>query len=213
MTPEELSCRHPRLFHVTLGGMSESIVARGLRSTSRLLDLFEVTGEKRERIERRRRPNSETIHHPMHGTVIINDQRPMTEAALTGCLDDGLMPADWFALLNRRVFFWASEDGLGRFLGARANRKRAMEVLTIDTLSLARSHAERMELSPINSGATMRKPVRRGSSTFTPVLELSHAAWSRKRGGRDRILEVTVLDGVPDIARHKLCIRSVEPSG
>jgi len=40
MTPEELSERHPRLFHVTLPGAWEGIRERALLPTSRLLDLL-----------------------------------------------------------------------------------------------------------------------------------------------------------------------------
>jgi hypothetical protein len=180
---------------------------RGLLSTSRLLDLFEIRGTQRELLERRRRATAMRLHHPHHGSVVINDQSPMTEAALAGCLDDGLRPADWLVLMNERVFLWADEEGLERLLGARLNRSRALEVLVIDTLSLTSAHADSIELCPINSGATMRKPARRGLATFTPLARLSYEAWSRKRGRRDRILEVTVRGGVPDIARHTLEVR------
>ena len=176
MTPEELAARHPRLFHVTLPGAWTSINARGLLPTSRLLDLFEMEGEARDRLERRRRPTAFSISHPRHGTVVLNDQSPMTEAALARCLDDGLSPGDWLAVLNRRVFFWCDEAGLSRLLRARANRARALEVLVADTLSLARAHAKRIEISPINSGATLRRAARRGLGTFTPMLELSYTA-------------------------------------
>ena len=211
MTPEELAERHTHLFHVTLPGAWTSIRARGLLPTSRLLDLFEIEGEERDRLERRRRPAAVSINHPRHGTAVLNNQSPMTEAALAKCLDDGLTPGDWLATLNHRVFFWCDEAGLSRLLGARANRARALEVLVADTLSLAHAHAGRIEISPINSGATLRRPARRGLATFTPMLELSYAGWSRKRGGHDRILEVTVLDGVPDIARHVVEVRRVAP--
>ncbi|GJD94859.1 hypothetical protein OCOJLMKI_2066 [Methylobacterium iners] len=136
----------------------------------------------------------------------------MTEPALAKCLDDGLSPADWLALLNQRIFFWCDAEGLARLLGARANRSRAVDVLVADTLGLARAYAHRIELSPINTGATLRKPARRGPSTFTPLLELSFEDWSRKRGRRDRILEVTVIGGVPDIARYVKEVRCVSPA-
>ena len=117
------------------------------------------------------------------------------------------MPADWLRLLNARVFFWADTDGLARLLGARINRARPREVLGFDTLGLARAHAERMELCPINSGSTIRKPARRGLATFTPLLAMEYAQWRRQRGGRDRILEVVVRGGVPDISRYLVSVR------
>ena len=169
MTPEDLSTRHPRLFHVTPAGAWASIIARGLLCTSQLLDLFSLHGDARTAIERARRPAAVTIHHALHGSVTINDQLPMTERALARCLDDGLTPADWLSLLNRRVFFWGDEAGLSRLLDARVNRARNLEVIVVDTLPLARAYARHIEISPINSGATMRRPARRGLSTFTPL--------------------------------------------
>jgi hypothetical protein len=213
MTPEELSSRHPRLFHVTFPGAWDGIRQRGLLPTSRLLDVFELPTEQRDRIERARRATAIAIAHPLHGTAVINDQLPMSETALADCLDDGLEPADWLSMLNRRVFFWCDEEGLARLLGARANRTRALDVLVVDTLGLARAYARKIELCPINSGATIRKPARRGLSTFTPLLELSYAAWSQKRNTRDRIREVTVVDGVPDIERFVLEVRRVSRQG
>ncbi len=105
-------------------------------------------------------------------------------------------------MLNARVFFWADRNGLSRLLGARFNRGRAREVLVFDTLKLATAYGERMELCPINSGATIRRPARRGVSTFTPLLAKSYREWRTQRGGHDRILEITVRDGVTDISTY-----------
>lgn len=202
MSPEELAERHPRLFHVTEPGAWPSIARLGLLSTRRLLDLFEVGAERRLALETRRRPDAVALEHPEHGRVLLNDQRPLSESALRRCLDDGLEPADWIGMLNDRVFFWADQSGLDRLLSARMNRARPRAILVVDTLSLARAHAGRIEICPINSGATMRRPARRRLGTFTPLEAMSFAAWRRKRGQRDSIVEVMVRDGVSDIERH-----------
>lgn len=208
MTPDELAARHPRLFHVTEPGAWASIRRFGLLSTSRLLDLFELDVGARRVLETHRRPEAVGLSHPSHGDIVLNDNLPLSEAALASCLDDGLKPADWLRMLNARVFFWADEDGLSRLLGAKANRGRSRDVLVVDTLSLARTHADRMELCPINSGATLRKPARRGLSTFTPLAANAYDDWRRLRGKRDRILEVVVRGGVTDIERHVLEVRT-----
>ncbi|MBY0292439.1 MAG: hypothetical protein K2W92_04035 [Alphaproteobacteria bacterium] len=204
MTPEELAARHPRLYHVTEPGAWASVAQKGLLSTTRLLDLFEIEAELRIRIETKRRPAAVPLEHPTHGRVIINDNQPLNEKALTCCLDGGLTPADWLRLLNSRVFFLASEEGLNRLLGARFNRHRPREVIVINTLSLATAHAERIELCPINSGSTLRKAARRGLDTFTPLLHHSFKDWSKHRGRRDQILEITVRDHVTDITHHMI---------
>lgn len=203
MTPEDLARLHPKLYHVTTpGAFAGAIERHGLLSTSALLDLFDISGERRAEIETRRRPREVVLEHPLHGRAVINDNRPLSEEALANCLDDSLAPADWLRMLNARVFFWASKGGLSRLLGARQNRDRSREILIVDTLSLARVHAPRIDLSPINSGATIRRPARRGRVTFTPMLAHSYDAWRRLRGGRDALVEVAVRGGVPDISSH-----------
>lgn len=202
MTPEELAIRHPYLYHVTEPGAWKSIQQNGLLSTKRLLDLFEIDKEKRIIIETKRRPSSIVIEHPRYGKATINDNLPLNEKSLSKCLDHGLTPADWLRILNSRVFFWVNKDGLNRLLGARLNRNRVREVLVVDTLGLAKVYAHQIDLCPINSGATIRKPARRGLNTFSPLGQYSFNEWSRLRGQRDQILEVTVQDAITDIANH-----------
>lgn len=202
MTPEELAARHPLLYHVTETGAWKSIKQKGLLSTSRLLDLYEIEGVNRDTIEAKRRPAEVVLHHPHHGQVIINDNVPLSEQALAKCLDDHLTPSEWLRILNARVFFWASQESLDRLVGARLNRKRQREVLVVDTLSLAKAHGHQMELCPINSGSTIRKPARRGLQTFTPLSRYSFSDWRKLRGGRDEIREVTIHGQVMDIAQH-----------
>lgn len=210
MSPEDLSARHPRLYHVTEPGAWSNIKEKGLLSTAHLLNLFDTNQEQRTIIETKPRSSSVTLQHPLHGRVIINDNLPLSEKALTKCLDHNLLPADWLRILNSRVFFWANEEGLNRLLNAKLNRTRAREVLIVDTLSLAKAHAERIEICPINSGSTLRKAARRGLNTFTPLLEHSFNDWSKLRGGRDKILEITVKDHVADIAEHILDVVLVD---
>jgi hypothetical protein len=209
MTPEELATRHPRLYHVTEPGAWLGIRKNGLLSTSRLLDLFEIKDPQRESIETKRRPSSVRIEHPFYGYAIINDNLPLTEDALAKCLDPGISPVEWLGILNSRVFFWSCKDGLNRLLGARLNRNRSREILVIDTLSFANVHAQQIELCPINSGATLRKPAKRGHNTFTPLGRYSFKEWSQLRGRRDQIREVTVQDAVLDIAKHTLEVLQV----
>jgi hypothetical protein len=140
---------------------------------------------------------------------VLNDNSPLSETKLASCLDDGLSPADWLGMLNERVFFWADEAGLSRLTGARANRGRRREVLIFDTRGVATAHYDRVEISPINSGATVHRPARRGSATFAPLSEVEYAAWRRQRGQRDRILEVVVRGHVREAARHLLERREV----
>jgi hypothetical protein len=75
-------------------------------------------------------------------------------------------------------------------------------VLVVDTLSLAREYGEKMGISPINTGAAIRRPARRGLATFAPLADYTYGEWRALRGRRDRILEVSVRGSIVDIQAH-----------
>ncbi len=208
MTPDELAERVPKLYHVAKPGMSKSIRANGLLSTSKLLDLFEIPEAERDKIMYKRRPENVAIEHSIYGTALINDQKPISEVKLANCLDDDLTPSEWLALLNRRVFLWPNEARLEKFLACYPGS----EVIVLDTLSLAQCCSESVELCAFNSGSTYYLPPRRGLASFTPLLEMSYQEWSKKRGKRDKIAEVVVVGSVLDIDRHILDIRHSQAS-
>lgn len=209
MSPEELAARHPRLFHLTDPLAWPGILRHGLLSASRLLALFEVPAAERLAVERARRPGPVTLAHPAHGRAVLSDNLPLSEKALAACLDDGLSPADWLGLLNARVFFWPDERSLAAHLAARFLRGKPRLLLVFDTRPLLRAHAERVDLAPINTGSTIRRPARRGRATFTPLLALPYPHWRRLRGGLDSVREVTVRDAVPDAADHLIETREL----
>ena len=209
MTPDDLAAVHPRLYHLTAPGAHRGIERHGLLSARAVADLLAIEGDERRALLERRRPAEVRLSHPERGAFTINDNLPLTEAALERCLDDGLAPADWLRTLNGRVYLWPSEDRLATLLGARTNRARAREVLVFDTRSLVEAHAARVRLSPINGGSTIRRPARRGLGTYTPLLAHDYATWRRLRGGRDRIAEVAIEGAVPDAAEHLVEVRRV----
>lgn len=210
MTDDEVRAHCPRLFHMAEDGAWPSIREHGLLSTSALLDLYGVSGEARQAIEARRRPAAVPLARDGLPGVTVRDQSPMSDAALRRCLDGGLAPSDWYGLLNGRVFFWVSAARLRKLLGARAYRGKAHCVLTLDTASLLAAHRGRVELSPINSGATIFSGPRRGRDTFVPLDAYPFAAWRAKRPAADAVVEFTVLGGVPDAARHVLLVERME---
>ena len=134
-TTEQLVTRYPILFHMAEEGTWPSIRRHGLLSTSALLDLFEITGDERQRIEREWRRTSARIVHPEHGTATIRDQSPMDPHSLAPQLVD-LEPTDWYRLINRKTFFWATRDRLNRFLNARPYKRSVHDVITVDTQKL-----------------------------------------------------------------------------
>src|SRR5260370_39970087 len=70
------------------------------------------------------------------------------------------------------------------------------------TLSVVNAYHSQVELAAINTGSTIRRPARRGLSTFAPAHQHTYQEWRRLRGGRDQIKELTVIDGVRDVDVH-----------
>ena len=171
-------------------GSWQSIQQHGLLSTTALLDLFGVQGQERSRIETKWRGRSVSIQHPEYGIAVIRDQGPMPPHTLAPLLD-GLTPSDWYELINRKSFFWATKDRLGRFLNAAPYRRQVHDVITVDTLGVVERHWERISLSFFNTGVSSFGPeYRRGVNSFRRVDEFP---------SNQSIAEVTVDYSVPDI--------------
>jgi hypothetical protein len=183
-------------------GSFESIKKHGLLSTSSLLDLYQIAGQRRVALESERRPESVIISKPGFPNAIVRDQKPMTESALNKCLAEDVTPRQWFEILNGRAFFWLSRDRLRGLLSARAYRGRPQTVLTVDTASLLKAHKERIELSPLNSGATLYNPQPRGRDTFLAVKDYPFDERRRTRPVDKSVVELVVREGVPDISDH-----------
>jgi hypothetical protein len=192
---------YPRLYHMAQAGSWPSIQRIGLRSTTALLNLFEVGGDERFAIESRHRPESVPITHPKYGTAIIRDQKPMSESALIKCLRN-TSPRSWYELLNQRVFFWVTEERVNTLLGARAYKKDEHVVLTLDTSSLIRKYADQITLSPINSGSTVYDPKPRGVELFQTFAGFPYD--SRRKYGKRAVAELAVNDAVPDVKEFVL---------
>jgi hypothetical protein len=196
---ETFVARFPTLWHMAEAGSWSSIRERGLLSTTALLDLFEVSGARREALESARRATSETITHPEHGTAVIRDNIPLLEKVLARTLV-GMTPREWYETLNGQVFFWVSKGRLEKLRKAAAYGSRQHDILTIDTAALLASHLEDVTLSPMNSGATHPGATyTRGVGTFQP---LQTYPWeTRVRANKkEPVVELAVRYSVPDIA-------------
>jgi hypothetical protein len=181
-------------------GSWDSIRQHGLLSTSALLDLFEVNGDRRSSIESVRRPRSVTIEHQDHGTAVIRDQIPLNPTILQRCLV-GMSPGEWCETLNRRVFFWTQELRLTGLLKARAYRARPHDVLTVDTASLVAAHESAITLAHLNTGTTLFRAPERGPETFQRIADYPIEV-------RGKVVELAVDGEVSDIAAHTLRVES-----
>jgi hypothetical protein len=204
MTEDELAellrdC--PIAYHMAERGSWASIREHGLLSTSALLDLYGTCGAERATIEAMRRPEKLALQRDGLHRVVIRDQKPMDDTGLARSLDDGLSPADWYRLLNRRVFFWLTRGRLLRLLTARPYRNDEHDVLELDSAALVAAYHRSITLSPINSGVTRPFPQRRGFATFLPIEDYPYSRWRGRRPMGERVVELTIEHGVPDIAR------------
>src|SRR5215213_7241118 len=101
-------------------------------------------------------------------------------ARLEACMT-GMTPREWLLELNRRVFFWPSEQRLTKLLGARAYGQREHDVLIVDTRSLVERHGREITLAPINSCATVPTAAARAANLSSDRL-LDYDVMRRKRG-------------------------------
>ena len=205
MTPEELTSQYPRLYHMAERESWPSVQRLGLLSTVRLLDAFEVQEPLRTSILGSRRTRSYEISHPLYGTAVVRDQLPLNTAVLDGVLTD-MGVAEWLGLLNTRVFFWLTEERVNTLLNARAYRDREHDCIQVDTAKLLSEYADRMTLSPINSGSTLFNPRPRGSQTFLPIGVYPFEQRAKARGARHAVVELAVNGGVYDVEQFAVCV-------
>jgi hypothetical protein len=188
----------------------ENIQKHGLLSTSSLLDLFAVNRREREDIESRRRPNSIPIVHDKHGRVVIRDNKAIIESKLRTALR-GCTLEEWYRLLNRFVFFWLTPERLQTLLCARAYRDYSHAVLTLETLPFVRKYAQRIVLSPMNSGNTQPIAHERSPELFKkmrdyPFQERAH------RGNYYQVVELAV-EGGADVTESVLSVELMQCTG
>lgn len=198
---QQFIAHYPHVYHMANTGTWDSIRCRGLLSTTALLDAFGVTGNQRYLIESCHRPRSIVIRNTNQEEAVIRDQAPMRESALRKCLDN-MEPREWYELLNRKAFFWVTQARVQTLLQARLYRHHEHIVITVDTASLLAQHADRVTVSPINSGNTLYNPPRRGHFTFQSIVDYQFDERRRKRGIANAVAELAVDYSVPDLFSH-----------
>jgi len=209
VTEDELLRRHPTIWHMAADGSWPSIRQNGLLSVTRLLDLYGVAGPARFAIESARRPQSVTLTANELPPAVVRDNKPMSDAGLVKCLQDGLVPKDWYEVLNRKSFFWVDRERLDRLLAARAYASHPQTVLEIDTKALLDSHRSKVRLCRINSGQTMWVPSDRGNATFKTISDFPDGPGRIGTKVRPAIVELVVEGGVPDVAKFVLGVERV----
>jgi Family of unknown function (DUF7002) len=187
---------YPRLYHMAHHEALPQILKYGLLSTSALLDLFEIHGERRVQIETRMRPASIVIEHPKHGRAVIRDQKPIvSDKRLAKALAGTATTAEWHLLLNSKVFFWVNRDRLDDLRRARAYRHDPQLILTLDTQRVVEATADKIWLCSINSGCCIPFPHERSPDRFRKLVDYAFDLWRRKKGGADKAVVECAIDG------------------
>jgi|SRR5579864_2092802 len=202
VTPEEVTRKHPQLYHMAASGSWENIKKAGLLSTSQILNGCEISAEKRSAIESRIRRKSYLVQHKLLGEITIRDQKPLT-AKLEKCLVECTVE-EWLLMLNRRVFFWASEDRLKRFMRAKEYRDKEHCVIVVDTGEFLAAHKDCVKLTHMNTGAVEPFSHQRGPKSFIPLNEFPLQGKKRKR-----VVEVSVEGGVRKIQDYVIRVENV----
>lgn len=202
MDVNELVERYPRLFHLAESGSAQAISTHGLLTAQEIGSTSALHLDEQAAILSRPRPGRLSIEHPLLGRVALRDQTPLRAHILDRVLTD-MTAEQWLSALNERVFFWLHPQRLDQLLKARRNRGRPHDVLVIDTAGLVDAHDRRVQLSAINSGATLYPNApERGTRTFQPIEDYPFAERLRRRTPQAAIVELAVHGGVRDIADH-----------
>lgn len=198
MDVEELIARHPRVFHTMSATAWPSVQRHGLLSTRRLIDLFGLDAAARDRLLNSPRKQSTTLRAPGLPPAVIRDQKPMKFIAEK--IDSNSSLTEYLTAINSRVFFWASAERLDRLRQAKAYRSEDQVILHVDTRMLVERHGAGIELCRLNSGAVTQKnhPVR-GHRSWVPIADYPYDDYRRRYGSDGALVEVTVLDAVPDV--------------
>lgn len=198
MDVEELIARHPQVFHTMSATAWPSVQRHGLLSTQKLIDLFGLDAAERDRLLSAPRKQSTVLRAPGLAPAVIRDQKPMKFVAEK--IDPNSSLTAYLAAINSRVFFWASAERLDRLRQAKEYRTEDQVVLHVDTRTLVERHGPRIELCRLNSGAvTQKNHPMRGHRSWLPIADYPYAEYSRRYGRDGALVEVTVLDAVPDI--------------
>ena len=182
----------PRLVHVTLARNAPGIAALGL---CRPATLARLAGRDPAEIALRRDPV--TLTTPA-GEAVLNHQRPLLAGRNQAFLD-GTDLAGWAAALDRRVFFWPGR-ARAAFDASLSARSPSLH-LHLDASRVYDLFADRLDLSPINSGNASRRAVPRGDWLYVPATEAERFRDNRRARGLtrtpDSLVELSLRDDIP----------------
>ena len=191
---------YPKLYHMAVLDSHQGIKANGLLSTRALLDLYGIKGKRRKKLLCERRDRIVKIENPnLPHPAYLRDQKPMNDEKLRKVLKNGMLPCQWYELLNGKVFFWLTKNRLHRMIKAYHGHQHLL--LVLNTKKLVEDYSEKIWLSPMNSGCTKPFPHPRDENTFSKI---ENYPWEkRKNKGIDNVVaELCVDDKVENVEKY-----------
>jgi hypothetical protein len=195
MFKDDFVQKYKTVFHLAEAGTWSKIKEHGLLSTQKLVERHPFTDAERTKIltECRRSPIRKF-------GITIRDQKPMREKMLRRVLKDGITPSEWYRFLNRKVFFWTTEDRLSRFF-ATYKEERCL-VLAIPSVRLLDRYENDISLCRINSGTVRSVTHYRDFKSFMPFKDFVESS-------RNRPVELTIPLAVYDIRELVSSVKEV----
>ena len=173
MDLKHLTNKREFLYHLTSSENLRLILAVGkIYSTTHLIRNSDLSEQDQEVVLRRRRPDHYFLGEG-DDRIMIRDQGPISEKALSKCLTNGIQVGDFLKHLNDRVFFWPNLSRLRIHYGRyELEQPSIIRLRSEDVIAL---NEERLRLCQWNSGATRPipyydgKPPPRGIESFMKV--------------------------------------------
>lgn len=174
MNLDQLADRFPVLWPVTFDGGWKGIADHGLL---RAIDVAELRcSEHRAEIT--------PIEAPAGFRVVLRDQI-RSRIDPTPYLDN-LTPAEWWRVINSRVYFFCRQRDADVLVDAYLRRRHVQEVIKLRTSQVLRPVMDAVEVATVNAGVFPRtKGPSRGRSTFVSLSDFPAAQASK-------IKEITV---------------------
>jgi hypothetical protein len=186
-------------FHLADQENWSSVQRNGLLSASWLMDRAGLNGINRKVKEHGRRKGRTVLPD---GTM-IRDNKPLPFVALERCLV-GMSPAEWFALLNSKIFYWLDLSRLES--QHRACGACSQVLMVFETAALVSKHEAMATVTPINTGSPMRKTALREAQTFVSVADWRCRRWTVEMAMTGKRRRCSHPRGTPSrlIIRHDL---------
>lgn len=199
----DLLCElHPQIYHMAHEEALSSVLKYGLLSTSALLDLFEISGARRIKLESEMRPSMEKLTNSNVGTAFLRDQKRIGNDVRLGRCVNGASVSEWHKLLNSKVFFWTTKERVIILRNARAYRNHKHLLLTLETAKVIREYERAITLCHMNSGSCMPMAHERSPDIFRPIALFDYDHWRQKGRGRTKaVVEFAVEGAVKNISK------------